>query len=366
MDRMELFYKDNNEKIKLGLLALDGTELFYRETIQITNLINLLGTINTVSNFEKEFKTVQELEAVYSSEVEGYSTTRMELTKFINKERTPKTKDEKAVYNNYLALEHGIVNKNKLCSLDNNVVKDFILQLNSLILSTNIESYRLEPVDIVNRKGEVVHEGLPFATLETYMNSLIDFIQDSKIEPLVTSCIIHYYFVYIHPFIDGNGRTARALSYLYLIAKGHKQYNLFSISYMLPNKRKQYYTQLSNISVSGYDLTEFIEFMLTIMIEGINDIEDKYQLLNVLNNIKSIYKIYGLEYTSLTETLVTFIYTKDNFNVNSFYKKIRSKFIRNGYTDEQLKNEIHHSIDLLVDYNIIDTSYKINDKIKIR
>ncbi len=104
MDRMELFYKDNNEKIKLGLLALDGTELFYRETIQITNLINLLGTINTVSNFEKEFKTVQELEAVYSSEVEGYSTTRRELTKFINKERTPKTKDEKAVYNNYLAL----------------------------------------------------------------------------------------------------------------------------------------------------------------------------------------------------------------------------------------------------------------------
>lgn len=82
--------------------------------------------------------------------------------------------------------------------------------------------------------------------------------------------------------------------------------------------------------------------------------------------IKSIYKIYGLEYTSLTETLVTFSYTKDNFNVNSFYKKIRSKFIRNGYTDEQLKNEIHHSIDLLVDYNIIDTSYKINDKIKIR
>lgn len=79
MDRMDLFYKENTEKIKLGLLALDSTELFYRETIQISNLVNLLSTIKPVSDYKHQCKTIQELEAIYSSEVEGYFTTRGEL-----------------------------------------------------------------------------------------------------------------------------------------------------------------------------------------------------------------------------------------------------------------------------------------------
>lgn len=76
-------------------------------------------------------KETLELESLYSSEVEGYFTTKGELSKFIQGEKNPATKDEKAVYSNYLALKYGLENKENQCS------KDFILKLNSIILDEN-------------------------------------------------------------------------------------------------------------------------------------------------------------------------------------------------------------------------------------
>lgn len=350
------------EQIKLGLYALDSTELSYRNTIYIENLVSLLNTVKPLYNTDyKDIGDALELEAIYSSEIEGYFTTRRELSKFIQGSREPKTKDERAVYSNYLALQHGMANKSNLLS------KEFILELNSLITGENVNDYRIEQVDIVNKRGDIVHEGLPFTDLDDYMNSLIRFAETSELDPLITSCILHFYFVYIHPFVDGNGRTGRAYSYLYLIFKGLNNYNLFSISFMLPEKRTQYYKQLKNIETNGYDLTNFIEFMLNIMIDGLIDIEHKYNLVNIINNVKQIYKMFKLNYTDLTETLLNYIYIRNvDFNRSKFYKKFRSKFIRNGYTDEQLKEEIDFTIEVLIKHNIVDSNWNINDTLKDR
>ncbi|MDI7816261.1 Fic family protein [Clostridioides difficile] len=54
-----------------------------------------------------------------------------------------------------------------------------------------------------------------------FIDELITFMENSKVNDLAKSAIIHFYFVYVHPFSDGNGRTSRALSYLYLINKGY-------------------------------------------------------------------------------------------------------------------------------------------------
>ena len=93
---------------------------------------------------------------------------------------------------------------------------------------------------------------------------------------------------------------------------------------------------------------------------GFEDIESKYNLINIISNVKRIYSVFKLEYNDLTETMLNFIYTKDNFNKDEFYKKIRSRFIKFGYTDEKLKDDINHILSTLVKYNIIDENYKIN------
>ena len=129
---------------------------------------------------------------------------------------------------------------------------------------------------------------------------------------------------------------------------------------MLPDRRAKYYNHLKNIERNGFDLTEFITFMLHVMIDGFEDIESKYNLINIISNVKRIYSVFKLEYNDLTETMLNFIYTKDNFNKDEFYKKIRSRFIKFGYTDEKLKDDINHILSNLVKYNIIDENYKIN------
>lgn len=339
---------------KLGLYSDDNTELYYRQTIEISNLIDMLNTIKLEINPDIDIKGALELESICSSEVEGYFTTRIELSKFIEGQRSPSTKDEKAVYSNYLALKHGLESKESIYS------KSFILKLNSIILDEEVRDYRKEPVDIVNRRGDVVHEGLPYDHIDKYMNSLIDFAENNSLDPLISAIILHFYFVYIHPFIDGNGRCARAYSYIYLVSKGLSNYSLFSISYMLPYRRAKYYNHLKTIERNGFDLTEFITFMLRVMIDGFEDIENKYNLINIISNVKRIYSVFKLEYTDLTETMLNFIYTKDNFNKDKFYKKIRSKFIKSGYADEKLKTEIDEILSTLVKYNVIDTNSKIN------
>lgn len=347
-------------KCKLGLYAGDKTELYYRETIEINNLVNMLNTVKLELKPGVDIKEALELEAIHSSKVEGYFITRRELSKFIQGERNPSTKGEKAVFSNYLALKYGLENKESLYS------KSFILNLNSTILDEKVNNYREEHVDIVNRRGDVVHEGLPYKDLDKYMNSLIDFAENNSIDPLISAIVIHFYFVYIHPFIDGNGRTGRAYLYLYLVSKGLSNYNLFSISYMLSDRRTKYYNHLKTIESNGYDLTEFITFMLHVMIDGLEEIESKYNLINIIGNVKKIYSVFNLEYIDLTETILNFIYTKDNFNKDKFYKKIRSKFIKSGYTDETLKIEIDKTLETLIKYNVIDENYKINKNLAIK
>lgn len=345
-------------KVKFGLFSLDNKELFYTNTLEIENLISILKSTNLLSKNKITIKDILELEAIYSSEVEGYFTTRKELSKFIKNEKNPSTKDEKAVYSNYLALKYGMENSHKIYS------KDFLIKLNSIILDEEILDFRKDSVYISNKKGDIVHEGLPFSKLNYYTNSLIEFAKRKDIEPLIGACVIHFYFVYIHPFLDGNGRTARAYSYIYLINKGMKDYNLFSISYILPQKRNKYYKHLKEIEDNEYDLTNFISFMLKIMTDAVADIDEKYALINIINNTKEIYKIFKLEYTQLTETILNFIHTKENFTLENFYKKNKSKFIRFGYSEESFKKETENTIKILLKHQIIDKNYKINENIK--
>ncbi|HFL2500872.1 TPA: Fic family protein, partial [Clostridioides difficile] len=109
-----------------------------------------------------------------------------------------------------------------------------------------------------------------------FMSKLIEFMENSKVSDLIKSAIIHFYFVYVHPFSDGNGRTSRALSYLYLIDKGYDTFKEFSISYMISKNRTKYYKAILDVENKGYNLTVFIEFMLKSIIQSINEMRDMH------------------------------------------------------------------------------------------
>ncbi len=123
----------------------------------------------------------------------------------------------------------------------------------------------------VKRGDEIIYRAPDSIIVPSLMKSLFSFVSsnDGKIHPLVLSAIFHYYFVYIHPFSDGNGRLARFWVSLILASYNPKfEYVPFEEEIYL--NRDEYYSAIAQCYING-NANVFISFMLRI----INSILDK-------------------------------------------------------------------------------------------
>lgn len=91
-----------------------------------------------------------------------------------------------------------------------------------------------EPVEVGNDVGEVFHVPPAASELPSRLSALCRFANGETpagfLHPLVRTMILHYWLAYDHPFVDGNGRTARALFYWPLLSSGHWLFEHISIS----------------------------------------------------------------------------------------------------------------------------------------
>lgn len=95
------------------------------------------------------------------------------------------------------------------------------------------------------------------------MKELFIWMKESKIHPLIKSCIFHYEFEFIHPFADGNGRTGR-LWHTLILAKWKEFFLWIPIETITYERQKEYYQALNAANTSG-ESTIFVEFMLTVI-----------------------------------------------------------------------------------------------------
>ena len=127
--------------------------------------------------------------------------------------------------------------------------------------------------------GEAVYDGNveifmapPHRLVPTLMDNLFNWMNEvrDKISPLILSCIFHYEFVFIHPFHDGNGRTAR-LWQTAILAHWEKAFTYLPIESMIKKSQNEYYKVIDNCNKAG-NATEFIEFMLKMIDDTIDEI----------------------------------------------------------------------------------------------
>ena len=117
------------------------------------------------------------------------------------------------------------------------------------------------------------------------MDNLFNWMNEvkDKINPLILSSIFHYEFVFIHPFHDGNGRTAR-LWQTAILSHWEKAFKFLPIESMIKKNQEEYYIAIQNCNNAG-NSTEFIEFMLKMINDTIdemnnsNEMKDKSMLL---------------------------------------------------------------------------------------
>lgn len=115
---------------------------------------------------------------------------------------------------------------------------------------------------VVNSKTqEVIYTPPPVYEIAQMMQELVDWInQEKTIHPVLVSGIAQFQLVHIHPFLDGNGRTARLLSTLCLYRKGYDFKKLFTISEYYDRNRTDYYKAIQSVRGNNMDMSVWIEY----------------------------------------------------------------------------------------------------------
>lgn len=111
---------------------------------------------------------------------------------------------------------------------------------------------------------EKIHfEAPPYDKLEDEMNVFINWFNDSSsIDLVLKSALAHFWFVTIHPFDDGNGRIARAISDMLLARSEKSKQRFYSMSSQIQRERNAYYTVLEQCQKGEIDITHWIEWFL--------------------------------------------------------------------------------------------------------
>lgn len=232
----------------------------------------------TGPEFDALFQDAVVDEAVYSSVIEGAFTSREQAVDFIRQNKQPRNKSEQMVKNNYDALTYVLEH------LEDEISEATILQITQIVTRSAAEvqvtGYRDGAVYVTGREG-VVYTPPQADAVPEMMRSLVAFIQKSELHPLLKACIAHFYFVYIHPFGDGNGRTARALSYMMLLQSGYDFFRYFSISGIVAEERGKYYRSMRNVEDSDGDMTYFIDVYSGMLARTVEKMEHhlKYHVL---------------------------------------------------------------------------------------
>ncbi|WP_444893588.1 Fic family protein [Microbulbifer sp. TRSA001] len=235
-------------------------------------------------------KSLMMEEAITSSQLEGASTTRKVAKEMLKSNRKPADKSEQMIFNNYLLMKRAVEKKDEELSVD------LILELHEIATFNAIENQAVpgeirkdNDIEIKNLYGEVAFRPPCYKTIRDRMDALCAFANldtesgnsDKFIHPVVKAAILHFMIGFIHPFGDGNGRTARALFYWYMLRAGYWLFEYVSISKLIQEKRSQYDTAFIYAETDDFDLTYFIYNQVDVIDNAVialrNHIESKKQ-----------------------------------------------------------------------------------------
>lgn len=180
-------------------------------------------------------------------------------------------KDKQEVLNYLSVLE----NIGKLAKRESIFEKD-ILKIHRMVTKNTLDNpddcgvYRNRYVIVGNRlTGEVFFRPPKNEDVPELMKDLLNWINSKgakEIEPIIEAGIVHYEFVRIHPFIDGNGRTSRVLATLILYKRGFDAKQFFCLDDYYDSNRPAYYKALRSVDQETLDLTLWLEYF----VEGVN------------------------------------------------------------------------------------------------
>jgi Fic family protein len=247
------------------------------------------------------------------------------VMEFIGKER--KTKDLGQIVDGEWRMANG---KGERGDEGNMIDEEFIKTLHRMVIEKILEPgrcgvYRVNQVVVKNSvTGEVTFTPPVAIVVPHQIRELLEFINtadSSEIHPVLKSGVVHYEFVRIHPFVDGNGRVGRALSTYILFQSGYDIRKFFSLEEYFDRNSPLYYESLQGVEKSGGDLTDWLEYFTEGLAIELTKIKEKVERISVDGRLRERLGGKPIMLTDRQLTIIEYV-QKTGFLQNSGFKSL--------------------------------------------
>lgn len=262
----ELKYRKRHREL-LPLRGLGDIVVYMVQTEDVQKHLKMIDSLYRQVSREKKVKDIILLDAFHSATIEGARTTVESVRESFER---PKSKDDKMVVNTIHGLNY---------AYENQITIKNIRKLWEIVTKDVCENEHLAGTKFrtgmvyVGSNTSVIHTPAKPEIIESMMEELFVFSKSLAYNAWLTACILHFYFVYIHPFCDGNGRMARILTQSFLYQKGLDKIKYLPLSRTINANLSGYYKMLKEseiVRTNGkrwIDITPFLDYMLDIMEE---------------------------------------------------------------------------------------------------
>ncbi len=234
---------------------------------------------------KNRIKTIQS-----SLEIEGNTLTIEQITDLINNRRVLAPQKDILEVKNAISLysklnEFDVYSLESLCNAHSILMKGLIDQAGEL---------RRSSVGIV-KGDEVAHVAPPGDLVYYLLKDLFDYLKNDDDLILVKSCVFHYEFEFIHPFVDGNGRMGRLWQTL-ILKEYSPVFEFLPMETLIKERQSDYYNVLGRSDSQGSS-TIFIEYMLSIINDALEELLNSQNVnFTGIDRINAYKLIIGEEY----------------------------------------------------------------------
>ena len=219
-------------------------------------------------------------EAITSSQLEGAATTSKVAREMLRSGRKPNDHGERMILNNFHAMRFAKRNVAKA------LTPTLVFDLHRLVVEDTLPDAKkagqlrseADRIRVMDQYGTVLHRPPPARELEERLEAMCRFAntrnrpEDPFLHPVLRAIVLHFWVGYDHPFVDGNGRTARAIFYWSLLSQGYWLAEYISISRILRREPGEYGRAFLHTETDGNDLTYFVVHQLNVIRRAVEDL----------------------------------------------------------------------------------------------
>jgi Fic family protein len=217
-------------------------------------------------------------EAITSSQIEGAATTRVVAKEMLRTGRKPRDRSEQMIFNNYAAMQ-------RIRELKGQLTAETVFELHHIVTRSALDDptaagrFRRpdERVVVEDADGQVLHTPPPAGQLSSRMAAMCDFANGVTpgyfVHPVARAILLHFWLAHDHPFVDGNGRCARALFYWSMLRSGYWLSEFISISQVIRKAHSAYGRAFLYVETDENDATYFVLYHLDLIRRAIDELQ---------------------------------------------------------------------------------------------